>query len=231
MGPSRTTSSKGKNVEKNRESSEWSWHEKGGYFSRTNASGQLEHSYPPSTSQQEETPRSSRDNVSLNNTSNSSASLSSVAPHVEDNYYSTVRQPRDDYSSSASTRDYQTSSSNSDNYTVASPAGQATSSGGVAVTFSPQLTSSVSKSSASGNYNAYGSSSGSSQYQYASQSNNYGNRSYESSYYSQGDGLSTALNDMSLSSASAVPEEGVSWYGLSISKLTFHQNIPMHHKT
>jgi hypothetical protein len=195
MGPSKASSSKGKNADNSQKSSDWSWHERGGYYTRTNDYGETEKWVPPS-SQQEDTPRSSHDN----------ALTSGIAPDV-DNSYSANLEPQDNYSHSAGGRDYPASSSNSDNYTVASPI-QSTSSRGTAVAYSPQLTSSLTKSSTANYSSAYAPTSGSTQYQYASQSSNYGNRSYQTSQYDDTGGVASAFNDISLGSSSAVPEQG-----------------------
>jgi hypothetical protein len=204
MGPSKASSSKGKNADNSHKSSDWSWHERGGYYSRTNGYGEIERWTPPA-SQQQDTPRSSHDNGL--NSSHSSALLPNDSPDVEDNSYPTKLEARDDFSSAGS-RDYQTSSSNSDNYTVASPI-QSTSSRGTAVAYSPQLTSSLSTSSTANYGSAYGSTSDSNQYQYASQSSNYDSRSYQTSHYNHaGGGLASAFNDMSLGSSSVMPEQG-----------------------
>jgi hypothetical protein len=228
MGPSKTSSSKGKSTDKGRDGSDWNWHAKGGYYTRTNGWGQTERWDPPGSSQQQDTPRSSRDNILLNNSSNPSSSLPCGDPNVEENSYSATLEARDDYSTTTSTRSYQTATTSSENYTVASPLLQTTSSRGPAISFSPQLTSSLSKAPNAGSSSGYGPASGSSQYQYASQSGNYGNRSYENSHYDNSDGVVSALNDMSLTSSSAVPEQGGLPKDSSLSRnLTSFQIIPI----
>jgi hypothetical protein len=179
MGPSKASSSKGKNADNSHKNSDWSWYERGG----------------------------SHDNALLDSSSHSSALLPGVAANLDDNTYAARQDGQDDYPNSAGSRDYQTSSPNSDNYTVASPI-QRTSSHGTAVAYSPQLTTSLSNFSTAGYGSGYGSTSSSAQYQYASQSSNHDNRSYQTSQYNHTDGLASTFNDMSLGGSSAVPEQG-----------------------
>lgn len=194
MGPSKTSSSKGKNVDKSTVWSEWEWDNKlqRHWSWRYGPSGELEYEYRPSqtTQQQQETPRSTGDNVMLSNTtSNVSTTQGSGNTQLYTGQASTTI--------AALSQKYQTSApTNSDSYyttatsaTTSSPGGYGARTGGISYSTQPVLFSSGSSSSAA---NTYGSS-----------TSNYATNEYDDT-----NDVTSTFSGMSLNRQPTIPERG-----------------------
>lgn len=198
MGPSKTSSSKGKNVDKSTAWSEWKWDgELQRHWSwRYGPSGELEYEYRPSqtTQQQQETPRSTGDNVMLSSTP-SAFSTTQGSGNAGTQLYTgqastTMAALAQKYQTSAPTNSdsYYTTTTTTTPSTTASSQGFGTRSGSISYSTQPVLSSG--SSSAATGFNTYGSS---------------------TSNYSEYDGnndVASTFSGMSLNQQPTIPERG-----------------------
>ncbi|CAG8951674.1 hypothetical protein HYFRA_00005474 [Hymenoscyphus fraxineus] len=171
MGPSKTSSSKGKNVDKSTDWSEWKWDDElqRHWSWRYGPTGEPEYEYrSQSSQQQQETPRSTGESVILDNTSSDISTTSNQGSH-------NIQYHTGQISSTIATipQKYASAAPASDSYYTTATAATSTTQGagsrsGV-LSYSTQPTfSSGSFSSATGLSSTYGSS-----------ASNYGNRAYD----------------------------------------------------
>lgn len=198
MGPSKTSSSKGKNVDKSTAWSEWKWDDElqRHWSWRYGPTGELEYEYRPSqtTQQQQETPRSTGDNVILSNTP-STVSITQGTGNTGTQLYTgqastTIAALAQKYQTSAPTN-------NDSYYTTATSAntssqGFGSRTGGISYSTQPILSSSGSSSSAAGFANTYGSSTS----------------NYATSEYDDTNDVTSTFSSMSLNRQPTIPERG-----------------------